>query len=118
MKRAERRAVLITNAEKSHAEQLRSREVRYAAMMGLRVVCLIVGVLLAYARVPLWGLWCALCVVGMVVLPWAAVIIANDRPPRQEYRLSSRLHRQDRSAPPSEQSAVTDGADRTIDQDV
>ncbi|MGA8112959.1 MAG: DUF3099 domain-containing protein [Actinocatenispora sp.] len=116
MKRAARRAVLITNAEKSHAEQLRSREIRYALMMGLRVVCLIVGALLAYARVPLWGLWSGLCVAGMVLLPWMAVIIANDRPPRQEHRLSYRMHRH----PPAEENeppAVTGSSDRIIDQD-
>jgi Protein of unknown function (DUF3099) len=115
VKRATSKPVLITDAEKSQGEQLRSREIRYAAMMGLRVVCLITGALLAYARVPLWGVWSALCVAGMVLLPWMAVIIANDRPPRQEHRLSYRLHRHPTDEP--EPPALDPAAHRTIDQD-
>lgn len=91
MKRSATRPVLITDAEKSQDQQLHSREIRYAVMMGMRVVCLILGALLAYWRVPLWGLWSALCVVGMVLLPWMAVIIANDRLPRAEHTLRGRL---------------------------
>ena len=30
----------------------------------------------------LLGLWLVLCAAGMVFLPWAAVLIANDRPPK------------------------------------
>jgi hypothetical protein len=33
-------------------------------------------------RPPLWPLWLVLCIVGMVLLPWLAVILANDRPPK------------------------------------
>lgn len=114
MKRAAGKPVLITDAERSQDDQLRSREIRYAVMMGLRVVCLVTGALLAYARVPLWGLWAALCVAGMVLLPWMAVIIANDRPPRAEYKLRNRFHR--RPAEPSP-PVLHGGEDRTIDDD-
>ncbi len=118
MKRAASRPVLITNAEKSRSAQLHSREIRYALMMGLRVVCLIAGALLAYARVPLWGLWSSLCVAGMVLLPWMAVIIANDRPPRPEHTLSYRLHRhRPQSEQEPERPALTSAADRTIDHE-
>lgn len=115
MKRSAGKPVLITDAERSQDDQLRTREIRYAVMMGLRVVCLVVGALLAYARVPLWGLWAALCVAGMVLLPWTAVIIANDRPPRAEHRLRYRLRRHHDEGPPAP-PALPRATDRTIDQ--
>lgn len=121
MKRATGKPVLITDAERSQDDQLRSREVRYALMMGLRVVCLFAGALLAYARVPLWQLWSALCVVGMVLLPWMAVLIANDRPPRAEHQLRNRLRRHPTTEPPETgQHSLPSGTERApevIDQD-
>ncbi|BCJ29857.1 DUF3099 domain-containing protein [Actinocatenispora sera] len=117
MKRSATRPVLITDAEKSQDQQLHSREIRYAVMMGLRVVCLITGALLAYYRVPLWGVWSSLCVVGMVLLPWMAVIIANDRPARSEHTLRGRMRR---GRPGDEQSTAASlptAEHRTFDPD-
>ncbi|WP_370457766.1 DUF3099 domain-containing protein [Actinoplanes sp. OR16] len=74
--------MLITDAARSQADQLRSREIRYVTMMGIRALCLILGGVLISLRVPLLGLWLVLCAAGMVFLPWAAVLIANDRPPK------------------------------------
>jgi hypothetical protein len=74
--------VLITDATRSPEEQFRSRQIRYVTMMSLRALCLIVGAILFSARPPLLGLWLILCAAGMVFLPWAAVLIANDRPAR------------------------------------
>lgn len=74
--------VLITDAVRSPEEQYRSRQIRYVTMMGLRATCLIVGAILVSVRPPLLGVWLALCAAGMVLLPWAAVLIANDRPPK------------------------------------
>ncbi|MEU4687995.1 DUF3099 domain-containing protein [Actinoplanes sp. NPDC023714] len=74
--------VLITDAARSQADQLRSREIRYVTMMTIRALCLILGGVLISLRVPLLGLWLVLCAAGMVFLPWAAVLIANDRPPK------------------------------------
>ncbi len=88
-----KRPVLITDAERSQDDQLRSRQIRYATMMGLRIVCLLAAVVLAASRAPLLGLWLALCAAGMVLLPWMAVLIANDRPPKEEHRLRSKIHR-------------------------
>lgn len=79
---------LITDAEQSRHEQLRSRQVRYGVMMGLRALLLIVATVLVMTEVPLLWLWLSICALGMVVLPWAAVLIANDRPAKQRYRLS------------------------------
>ena len=92
MKRAPR-PTLITTAERSQEQQLRSREVRYVLMMGLRVGCLILAGVLVTLKVPLLGLWVSLCVAGMVLLPWLAVMLANDGPPKAEHRLANRLHR-------------------------
>jgi len=37
-------------------------------------------------QVPLLPVWLTLCVLAMVGLPWAAVLLANDRPPRPRRR--------------------------------
>lgn len=92
MKR-DRRPALITDAEHSQDDQLRSREIRYVLMMSFRAVALTAAAFLVAAHAPLLWLWLPICVFGMVVVPWLAVLIANDRPPKPQYRLSNRLHR-------------------------
>jgi hypothetical protein len=84
VKKQPERPVLITDAARSQREQLRSREIRYVTMMGLRVSCLILGAILISVKPPLLPLWLILCAAGMVFLPWAAVLIANDRPPKSK----------------------------------
>jgi DUF3099 family protein len=71
---------LITDAARSPEQQFRSRQIRYGVMMGLRVLCLIVGAVVTSLQVPYLPLWWGLCLLGMVMLPWMAVLIANDRP--------------------------------------
>ncbi len=75
--------VLITDAAEDPEREIRRREIRYVAMMLTRALCLIAAAYLVVQKPPLWGVWASLCVVGMVVLPWLAVILANDRPPRK-----------------------------------
>lgn len=114
MKRAPR-PTLITTAERSQEQQLRSREVRYVLMMGLRIACLILAGVLITLKVPLLGWWVSLCVAGMVLLPWLAVILANDAPPKAEHRRSNRARRAE--SPPAS-NALGDGeapAPRVID---
>ena len=82
MKKQQEQPVLITNAARSPADQYRSRQIRYVSMMAARAGCLILGAVLVSVRPPLLPLWLALCAAGMVFLPWAAVLIANDRPPK------------------------------------
>jgi len=84
VKKQPERPVLITDAARSQSEQLRSREIRYVTMMGLRVGCLILGAILISVKPPLLALWLILCAAGMVLLPWMAVLIANDRPPKNK----------------------------------
>lgn len=86
-----RRPVLITDAELSQEAQLRARQIRYASMMGIRVLCLILAGVLVSLQAPLLWLWLPLCVIGMVLLPWMAVLIANDRLPKQRYRIAGLL---------------------------
>jgi hypothetical protein len=76
--------VLITDAARSQDEQFRSRQIRYVTMMGMRAACLVLGAILISVKPPLLPLWLILCAAGMVFLPWAAVLIANDRPPKSK----------------------------------
>lgn len=81
---------LITDAERSPAEQMRTRQIRYGVMMGIRALLLIIATVLVMVEVPLLWLWLVLCGIGMVLLPWMAVLVANDRLPKEKHRLSRR----------------------------
>lgn len=70
--------VLITAAAPSFEDQHKARKRKYAIIMGARIPCLV----LAGIFINVW--WLALFfVVLSVPLPWVAVLIANDRPPRK-----------------------------------
>jgi uncharacterized membrane protein len=75
--------VLITEAEPSLDDQLSARRNKYLLMMLTRIVCLIAAA--AFYRTP-WLL--AIFVAGAVVLPWMAVLIANDRPPKKAEKIN------------------------------
>ncbi|SDY47700.1 Protein of unknown function [Micromonospora pattaloongensis] len=92
MKRQESPPILITDAARSQDDQLRSRQVRYIVMMSIRAVCLIVGAVLVSARAPLLWLWLPICGVGMILIPWLAVLLANDGPPKEKHRMSRMRH--------------------------
>ncbi len=73
--------VLITAAAPSYEEEQRTRIRKYLTLMAFRVPALILAAV-AY------GAWhnglISLAIVGVSVpLPWMAVLIANDRPPRR-----------------------------------
>ena len=72
--------VLITEAEPSLADPHAARKRRYAITMGIRVVSLIIAA--ATASVSLW-LMAVFAILG-TVLPWVAVVMANDRPPKKK----------------------------------
>jgi Flp pilus assembly protein TadB len=92
--------VVITDAERSQDDQLRTRQIRYLIMMSIRALALILAAVLVSVKAPLLPLWLTLCVVAMVLLPWLAVLLANDRPPKEQHRLSHRLHRAPVEEPP------------------
>jgi hypothetical protein len=70
--------VLITEAAPSYDDEHAARKRKYMIMMGLRFPCLI----LAGVFYHTW--WLALLfVVLSIPLPWIAVLVANDRPPRK-----------------------------------
>ena len=74
--------VLITEAQPSLDEQLSARRTKYLIMMSVRVVCLVLAA--TFYHTP-WLM--AIFVVGAVALPWMAVLIANDRPPKKAMKV-------------------------------
>lgn len=75
------RPVLITAAAPSYEVQHRERVRKYVTLMAFRVPALVLAAL-AYGA---WhnGLISLLIVAVSIPLPWMAVLIANDRPPRR-----------------------------------
>ncbi|MFD0747666.1 DUF3099 domain-containing protein [Phytohabitans flavus] len=115
MKRKAARPILITDADRSQAEQLHHRQVRYVLMMSIRGVCLLVAAILVGVKAPLLWLWLPLCLLGMVLIPWLAVLLANDRPPKEQYRFRHRHTEAEEEAPQRELPNTT--PPRTIDAD-
>ena len=74
------RRVLITAAAPAYEEQHRARVRKYVILMSCRVPALI----LAAVAYSVWenGLISLAIIVVSIPLPWIAVLIANDRPPR------------------------------------
>lgn len=60
----------ITGARAAHSDEMRARMIKYTVSMSIRMVCLF---LLFFVHG--WMIW--VVVVGAVVLPWFAVVIAN-----------------------------------------
>jgi hypothetical protein len=77
----EGRPVLITRAAPAYEEQHRQRVRKYLTLMSFRIPSLI----LAAVAYGIWhnGLISLAIVVVAIPLPWMAVLIANDRPPRR-----------------------------------
>ncbi|MDG4792353.1 DUF3099 domain-containing protein [Micromonospora sp. WMMD1082] len=117
MKRQAYRPILITDASRSQDDQLTSRQRRYVVMMSVRVACVIVGAILVGAKAPLLWLWLPLVALGMVLIPWVAVLLANDRPPKERHRLANRFSaRPEAAAPPAPMSlAAEERPHRVID---
>ena len=75
------RPVLITAAAPAYEEQHRERVRKYLTIMAFRIPALI----LAAVAYGVWenGLISLAIIVVSIPLPWIAVLIANDRPPRR-----------------------------------
>src|ERR1700744_2974036 len=98
--------MVITTAPVSNDDEFERRKRRYAIMMALRAACVIaagcpyrLSILLALAFM-----------VGGIVLPWCAVLIANDGPARKCRANGGLL------APPAERALPpAQGDERTVD---
>lgn len=99
--------MLITTAPKSNDDEYERRRVKYAIMMALRALAVIAAAL-TY-RVSIW-LALGFVIAGMV-LPWCAVIIANDRPAKKRQQRLGDLAglRAERALPPGRED------ERTVD---
>jgi hypothetical protein len=77
----EGRPVLITRAAPAYEVQHRQRVKKYLTLMSFRIPALI----LAAVAYGIWenGLISLAIIVLSIPLPWMAVLIANDRPPRR-----------------------------------
>lgn len=73
------RPVLITDAGMSRQEEYKLRRRRYDLLMAGRVVCIIGAFVVGSVFSNIW--LAGLLIAGAAVLPWAAVLIANDRLP-------------------------------------
>jgi hypothetical protein len=84
--------VLITEAQPSQAEQHAARKKRYALTMGFRAICLI------FAAVFYQIVWLMLILAFLgTVLPWIAVVMANDGPPKKRLHVHGYDARPDRA---------------------
>jgi Flp pilus assembly protein TadB len=96
---------LITSAPESSDAEFDRRRKRYAVMMGLRALC-VIGAAVSYSHSTVLAL---LFVVGGIVLPWCAVIIANDRPAKK------RVQRPPHSPAPAERALPAGQDGRVVD---
>ncbi|MGZ8179841.1 DUF3099 domain-containing protein [Williamsia sp. SKLECPSW1] len=77
-----REAILITQAQPSQEDQQRARVRRYLSLMAFRVPALVIAGIVYGATSN--GLLALAVIALSIPLPWVAVLIANDRPPREK----------------------------------
>jgi hypothetical protein len=104
----EGRPVLITRAEVPFEEQHRARVRKYLTLMAFRIPALI----LAAVAYGIWenGLISLAIILVSVPLPWMAVLIANDRPPRRADEARRYNARRTPLFPTAERPALERGA--------
>jgi hypothetical protein len=98
--------VLITSARENPDDEYDRRRKKYAIMMAIRAVAVLVAGL-TYK----YSIWIAVtCAIGGMILPWCAVIIANDRPAKKRVAVPAR------GPGTGSERAITAGADdRVVD---
>lgn len=110
----EGRPVLITRAAPAYEEQHRRRVRKYLTLMSFRIPSLI----LAAVAYNIWhnGLISLAIILVSIPLPWMAVLIANDRPPRKAEE--PRRYDTPRRIPlfPTAERPAIDGATRSAPQ--
>ena len=99
----EGRPVLITRAAPAYEDQHRARVRKYLTLMAFRIPALI----LAAVAYDIWenGLVSLAIILVSVPLPWMAVLIANDRPPRRAEEPRRYAHRAPHPAVPDGRAA-------------
>jgi hypothetical protein len=105
--------VLITAAEPSLEQQFVARRRKYVIMMSTRVVCLVLAAAFFHIKILM-----AVFALAAVVLPWAAVIVANDRPARRTLAINVFRRRPTaRSMPPADRTELppAPGDSRIVD---
>jgi Flp pilus assembly protein TadB len=100
-----RHPALITSAPESNDAEFDRRRRRYAVMMGLRVVC-VLGAAVSYHLSILLAM---LFVLGGIVLPWCAVIIANDGPAKRRVARPRSGAPPERALPSGDDERIVDG---------
>jgi hypothetical protein len=107
------RPVLITAAAPAYEEQHRQRVRKYLTLMAFRVPALILAAV-AYGQ---WhnGLISLAIIAVSLPLPWIAVLIANDRPPRtaEEPRRFQEAHQRTPLFPRASHPALESGLPHT-----
>ena len=71
-------AHLVTEARESRSAEIGQRERRYLVMMGIRVVCFVITVVMFLTHA---GWLTVIPAVGAIALPYFAVVVANSRRP-------------------------------------
>jgi hypothetical protein len=98
--------VLITDAHPSLLDEHAARKRRYVITMGVRALA-IVAAAVVYTETHLVWLVLSLAVLG-TFLPWVAVLMANDGPPKSKARVNRYQARPDRTLE-NPQARVIDG---------
>ena len=86
--------VLITDAHPSLLDEHAARKRRYVITMGIRALAIIAAAIVYSATHLVW-LVLALAVLG-TFLPWVAVVMANDGPPKKRVQVNRYDARPDR----------------------
>lgn len=97
--------ILITSAPQSADDEYDRRRKRYAIMMAGRALCVLGAVLVANVSLLLSLAF----IVGGAVLPWCAVLIANDRPPKAKAQPMPFYDRPVERALPGDSERTVDG---------
>jgi Flp pilus assembly protein TadB len=102
--------VLITEAQPSLIEQHAARKRRYVLTMAVRALSLVMAAVVYSATHILW-LVLVLAALG-TVLPWVAVVMANDGPPKSKQHVPRYRPERTLEGPPAraiESSRIIDG---------
>lgn len=88
-------AFLITGAPTPYDEQHRARVRKYLTLMAFRVPALLIAGIVYSSTGSGW--WALAIIAASIPLPWVAVLIANDRPPRKRGEIPHYLYGSDHS---------------------